>query len=287
MTLNMKTEDIAAKIRGKFNAGEAKLPVLPDAVLNVRNIIADDRTGSEDIACVITESPVFAVAVLRIANSAHFNPSHHEICNLPLAIQRIGTRRVLQLMMGIASRLYMEVAQPELKDAICKNFNHSLAVAITAQHLAQMIPQVNAEDAFITGLLHKIGVPAIICAVPDELMALSEEQRIEVLQRLHREMGARLFQYWNMPDIFTQVILHQGIESDDRPREKLIDFVDAGSFISQSLGHEPLLDSMPGNSDPLQFPAIKRLGIRDSHIAAIEIELEEALEEMQQAFNGG
>jgi len=283
----MKTKDIAARIRNKFNAGEAKLPILPDTVLRVRNIIANDRTGSENIARVITESPVFAVAVLRIANSARFNPSRYEIRNLPIAIQRIGTRRVLQLMMGIASRIYMKVAQPELKAAIRKNFNHSLSVAIAAQHLAQMIPQVNAADAFITGLLHKIGVPAIICAVPDELAALSEEQRIEVLQHLHREMGARLFHYWNMPDIFTQVILHQGIESDDRPREKLIDFVDAGSFITQHLGHDPLLNSAPGGSDPRQLRAIKRLGISDSHIAAIEIELDETLEEIQQAFSAG
>ena len=283
--MSMQTDDIAARIRQKFNNGEAKLPVLPDAVIKVRTIMSDDARGSQDIARVIAESPAFSAAVLRIANSARFNPSGHEIRNLPMAIQRIGGRHVLQLMMGIASRLYMQVKQPELQAAIRKNFNHSLAVAVAAQHLAQMLPQVDAADAFITGLLHKIGVPTVICAVPDELMALNEARRIEVLQQLHREMGARLFHFWNLPDIFTQVILHQGIESDDRPREKLIDFVDAGSFITQHLGHAPLLDSVPQDTDPLQYRAIKRLGVNEAHIAAIEIELDDSLEEMQQAFN--
>ncbi|MDQ6987220.1 MAG: HDOD domain-containing protein [Mariprofundaceae bacterium] len=282
----MNTDEIAAKIRQKFNDGEAKLPVLPDAVIRVRQMIDDDDKGSKDIAQVISDSPAFSAAVLRIANSARFNPSGHEIRNLPMAIQRIGSRRVLQLMMGIASRLYMQVKQPELQAAIRKNFNHSLAVAVAAQHLAQMIPQVTPEDAFITGLLHKIGVPTVICAVPDELVAHPEPRRIEILQCLHREMGARLFHYWNLPDIFTQVILHQGIESDDRPREKLIDFVDAGNFITQHLGHDPLLDSLPEDCDPLQLRAIKRLGISDSHIASIEIELDDTLNEIQQAFNG-
>jgi len=279
-----KANDIAARIRQKFNDGEARLPVLPDAVLKVRSVIADDRKGSVEIARVISENPAFSAAVLRIANSTRFNPSHNEIRNLPMAIQRIGSRQVLQLLMGIASRLYMQVKEPELQEDIRRNFNHSLAVAVAAQHLAQMIPQVSPEDAFITGLLHKIGVPTIICAVPDDMMACDPVRRIEILQKLHREMGARLFHFWNLPDIFAQVILHQGIESDDRPREKLIDFVDAGSYITQQLGHEPLLDSLPLNADPLQFRAIKRLGINDSHIAAIEIELDDSLEEMQQAF---
>jgi len=282
--MGMTSADIAASIRQKFNNGEARLPVLPDAVLRVRSVIADDRKGSKDIAAVISDSPAFSAAVLRIANSARFNQSHNEIRNLPMAIQRIGSKQVLQLMMGIASRLYMQVKQPELQDLIRRNFNHSLAVAVAAQHIAQMIPQVPQEDAFITGLLHKIGIPTVICAVPGELMACSAERRTEILQQLHREMGARLFHFWNLPDIFSQVILHQGIESDDRPREKLIDFVDAASFITQHLGHEPLLDSVPDGVDPLQFRAIRRLGIGESHIAAIEIELDDTLEEMQLAF---
>ncbi|OIO70296.1 MAG: HDOD domain-containing protein [Zetaproteobacteria bacterium CG12_big_fil_rev_8_21_14_0_65_55_1124] len=285
--MSANADEIAARIRQKFNAGEARLPVLPDAVLKVRNIIADDRKGSTDIAKAIAESPAFSAAVLRIANSPRFNPSRNEIRNLPMAIQRIGSRQVLQLLMAIASSLYMQVKQPELQDAIRRNFNHSLAVAVAAQHLAQMIPQVSPEDAFITGLLHKIGVPTVICAVPDDMMACDTSRRIEILQKLHREMGARLFHYWNLPDIFSQVILHQGIESDDRPRDKLIDFVDAASYITQHLGHEPLLDAAPEDVDPLQCRAIKRLGISESHIAAIEIELDDSLEEMQQAFNGG
>jgi len=284
--MGMTADEVAARIRKKFNEGHARLPVLPDAVLKVRAVIADERKGSADIARVIAESPAFSAAVLRIANSARFNPSHKEIRNLPMAIQRIGSTHVLQLLMGIASRLYMQVQQAELQAAIRRNFNHSLAVAVAAQHLAQMIPQVNPEDAFITGLLHKIGVPTVICAAPDEMMLCDAEHRIEILQALHREMGARLFHFWNLPDIFTQVILHQGIESDDRPREKLLDFVDAGSYITQHLGHAPLLDSVPEDVDPLQFRAIKRLGITDAHIAAIEIELDESLEEMKQAFGG-
>ncbi len=285
--MSLSSEEIAARIRQKFNAGEARLPVLPDAVFKVRNIIADDSKGSIDIARAIAENPAFSAAVLRIANSARFNPSRHEIRNLPMAIQRIGSRQVLQLLLAISSRLYMQVKQPELQDAIRRNFNHSLAVAVAAQHLAQMIPQVSPEDAFITGLLHKIGVPTVICAVPDEMMACDAGRRIEILQKLHREMGARLFHYWNLPDIFTKVILHQGVESDDRPRDKLIDFVDAGSYITQHLGHEPLLDHAPEHVDPLQCLAIKRLGVSESHVAAIEIELDDSLEEMQRAFNGG
>ena len=58
--------DIATLIRKKFKDGEARLPVLPDAVLKVRAVIADERKGSTDIAKVISESPAFSAKALSV-----------------------------------------------------------------------------------------------------------------------------------------------------------------------------------------------------------------------------
>jgi len=282
--LGNQIEQLADKIRHKFNSGEVRLPVLPEAVLKVRAIIGDERKGSQEIAKVIGDNPTFSTAVLRIVNSARFNPGGKEIRNLPMAIQRLGGKQTLQLMIGISSKMYMQVKNAELQHFLREISNHSLMVAVAAQHLAQIIPDVMPDEAFMAGLLYEIGASLVISAAPDDLIACPPDIRVDIVQCLHREMGARLFNYWNMPNVFTQVLLHHGIESDDRPREKLIDYVDAADFIVQHAGYMALLDTIEEDKDLMQFPAMKRLAINQTHIAAIEVELEDELADLKKIF---
>jgi len=282
--LSNHVEQLADKIRHKFNSGEVRLPVLPEAVLKVRAIIGDERKGSQEIAKVIGDNPTFSTAVLRIVNSARFNPAGKEIRNLPMAIQRLGDKHTLQLMISISGKMCMQVKNADLPHSLREISNHKLLVAVAAQHLAQIIPDVMPDEAFMAGLLYEIGASLVISAVPDDLIACAPDIRVDIVHRLHREMGARLFNYWNMPNVFTQVVLHHGIESDDRPREKLIDYVDAADFIVQHTGYRAMLDTLAEDKDPMQIPAVKRLGINQTHIAAIEVELEDELADLKEIF---
>lgn len=284
--MGKRAVELADSVRKKFNSGEAKLPVLPEAVIKVRAIVADETKGSEDIARVIGDDPTFSTTVLRLANSARFNTSGKEIRSLPMAVQRLGGRRTLQLLIAISGKLLMKVEDRQLQQLLRDISHHSMMVAAAAQHLASMIPGVFSDEAFVTGLLHEIGASTVICAAPEELKACGPAERIDIIQALHREMGARLLNYWGMPSIFTQVVLHHGIESDDRPREMLIDYVDAADFLVQRAGHAALLDAVSTDIDAMQFPPIMRLGIKPTHVAAIEVELEDALAELEAAFSG-
>jgi HD-like signal output (HDOD) protein len=279
--------DVAAfaqVIRIRFRKGEAKLPLLPKAVLKVQKILQDESKGASDISKALEESPTFAATVLRIANSAEFKSGSYEVRSLPMAVQRLGGRRTLQLMVAISAKLHMNVKDKGLKKILDKNKNDALHVAIAAQHLAKIIPGVEPEEAFLAGMLHDIGVQAVICAVPDLLSPLAYEDQLQILQSLHHEMGGRLLNYWDMPDAFESIASHHGIESDDRPRDKLIDFVDAANFLVQANGHKVLFDPI-NDIDPSHYLPIQRIGAKETHLAAIEIELEDAVKDMESALS--
>ncbi len=279
------TFELATEIRRRFRDGDARLPVLPEAVLEVRKIVNDAEKGAMDIARVIGSDTTFSTTVLRIANSARFKTGSYEVRNLSMAIQRLGGRRTLQLMTAISSQLHLAVKDKTLQSLLRESSKHSLLVAVAAQHLAKLVGSVDPEEAFMAGMMFDVGISAIVCAVPEELARCSLEENHHILSQLHREMGGRLLTYWDMPDSFISLASHHGVESDDRPRESLIDLIDSVQFMLADTGHTPPFDEVPEGIDALNYPPMQRLGLNETHLAAVEIELEDGLEELQGIFN--
>lgn len=283
--MNRDTFELATEIRRRFRDGDARLPILPEAVIKVRKIIRNEQQGAADIARVIAADTTFSTTVLRITNSARFKAGSHEIRNLPMAIQRLGGRRTLQLMTAISSQLHLAVKDKALQALLRESAQHSLLVAVASQHLARLVGSVDPEEAFMAGMLFDVGVSAIVCAVPDEIAACDHEQSHDILRQLHREMGGRLLTYWEMPDSFIALASHHGVEADDRPRENLIDVIDSVQFLLAGSGHKLPFDDVPEGVDALHYPPMQRLGLNETHLAAVEVELEDGFEEMQGLFS--
>ncbi|MDQ6969012.1 MAG: HDOD domain-containing protein [Mariprofundus sp.] len=279
------TFELATEIRRRFRDGDARLPVLPEAVIEVRKIVNDAEKGAMDIARVIGSDTTFSTTVLRIANSARFKTGSYEVRNLSMAIQRLGGRRTLQLMTAISSQLHLAVKDKTLQSLLRESSKHSLLVAVAAQHLAKLVGSVDPEEAFMAGMMFDVGVSAIVCAVPEELARCSLEENHHILSQLHREMGGRLLTYWDMPNSFISLASHHGVESDDRPRESLIDLIDSVQFMLADTGHTPPFDEVPEGVDALNYPPMQRLGLNETHLAAVEIELEDGFEELQGIFS--
>jgi len=283
--MNKDTFELAEEIRRRFRDGDARLPILPEAVIEVRKIVKDEEKGAADIARVIGSDTTFSTTVLRIANSARFKSGSHEIRNLSMAIQRLGGRRTLQLMTAISSQLHLAVKDKSLQTLLRESSKHSLLVAVAAQHLAKLVGSVDPEEAFMAGMMFDVGVSAIVCAVPTELARCNMQENHYILSQLHREMGGRLLTYWEMPDSFISLASHHGVESDDRPRENLIDLIDSVQFMLADTGHKPPFDEVPEGIDALHYPPMQRLGLNETHLAAVEIELEDGFEELQGIFS--
>ncbi|MDX8389509.1 MAG: HDOD domain-containing protein [Mariprofundaceae bacterium] len=278
------SQTLVETIRNRIVSGDAKLPLLPKAVLDVRDIVKDESKGAKDISKALSHDPTFSTTVVRMANSARFNTSGKEVLSLPVAIQRLGGRRTLQLLIAASSKMHMQVKNPSLQGILDKVTHHSLMVATAAQHLAQLIRSADPDEAFLAGLLHNIGVSAIVCSVPDALETCDAKARMQAISLLRREIGGRILTQWGMPDIFSSIAVHHGIESDDRPREKLIDYVDAADFLIQQRGHPSMFDPISETLDIENYPAIKRLNATETHLAAVEVELDDNIKELTGAM---
>ncbi|MBN4058382.1 HDOD domain-containing protein, partial [Mariprofundus ferrooxydans] len=60
--------------------------------------------------------------------------------------------------------------------------------------------------------------------------------------------------------------------------------VDAANFLIQSHGHKVLFDAAD-DIDPMNYAPIQRIGAGETHLAAVEIELEDAVKHMETALS--
>ena len=142
----------------ELNRKEIQLTSFPDVVMRVRKALDDPDTGAVDIANILSVDPVLASRVLVLANSSAHNPSGLKVDSLNTAIGRIGLMEVKRAAIAYAvEQLHaakgMEALKKELRDA----WSSALKLGAMSEAIAGHCPRLEADRAFIAGLLNQIG----------------------------------------------------------------------------------------------------------------------------------
>ncbi|MBD3167728.1 HDOD domain-containing protein [bacterium] len=133
------------------------LPVLPEVVFNIDQMIRDENSSIQQIARAVEAEPGLTGRLLKLANSAFFGGGRQTINSVTMAINRLGLNQVREVVYTIQMpETFAEV--PALDHF--GFWKHSMAVAILARQLARLA-RLNPEEqelAYISGLLHDIGI---------------------------------------------------------------------------------------------------------------------------------
>ena len=215
-----------------------------------------ENVSVTDIAKPLGCDPALAARILRYANSPIVGVTR-EVSTLAEAISVLGLVRVRIISLSFS------LLSLESSDA-CPSFNfqsywsRSLAVAVSAAGLAAHVPGLRPDEAFLAGLLSRIGQLALASGMPREyqqVLALSETQACLVLEAeerilkcRHDAIGGRLLREWNFPKHLCHAI--------------------AGEESAQ-----PLLSSLIQAADQLAFVLCNRYGQGAGNIGALTSEV--------------
>lgn len=142
-----------------LNGKHVKLPSFPDVVMRIRAALDKRDTTPEDIENILHTDAALASRVLILANSAYHNPAGAKIENLHTAISRIGFDEVRTAAISYAvEQLYSAEDLAPLKDELRKAWSAGLNLAAVAEALARHCSDIDADSAFVAGLLNQIGV---------------------------------------------------------------------------------------------------------------------------------
>jgi HD-like signal output (HDOD) protein len=198
-------DDITARLQRTFSSPSYKPPVLPAAAAEIMQLAQRPDVTFEKVAPVLERDPVLTARVVSVAQSAAYS-SRSPILTLHQAAVRLGVKGVRDLVLEAALHLKVFRA-PGHDQAMARLARHSSATA----HVIRVVcgrTRVEAEHAFLCGLLHDVGFAACTMALSEDpgLRRTPFEALAAVLDEAHAPASALLTRAWGLPASIQQLV---------------------------------------------------------------------------------
>jgi HD-like signal output (HDOD) protein len=183
------------------------LPTLPSMLHNINQMILNPRTSAKEVAQVISVDPSLTAKVLRVVNSSFYG-FPNRITTISHAIVILGFNTIKSIVL---SSTIFDVFRRDAKptDFDRREFwKHSIGCGAAAKVLGRRLGYPMLEELFIAGLLHDVGKIVMDQFLPDKFAEVLERVRAnnllisegeaQVLGATHADVGAWLFERWNL-----------------------------------------------------------------------------------------
>ncbi|MEW8367879.1 MAG: HDOD domain-containing protein, partial [Candidatus Thiodiazotropha taylori] len=238
-----------------------RMPAFPQGVTKVLDLASRPDCAPKALVQVIEHDPVMTMKVLKLVNSAYFGLSR-PINSINHGVVYVGINTIKNLALSIAA---IGMLPKSNKAGLDMNqfLAHSLGVASVAKLLATHlgVPDKDATDFFVAGLLHDFGKVVLAQFKPEEfrlcLDQAAEQQRslheveLESQGISHDEIGGRLAEVWKLPPALAHAIHHHHHpeQAAEDAGDGMCEAVFAANQIVRSLGFgdagNPLIAEFP------------------------------------------
>ncbi len=216
----MQGAELRNDIRVRIGSLRELPPLAPDTQ-RVLMVLADEETDLDDVAAAIERVPALAARVVGLACSAYFGGL--KVRSVAEATIRVlGLAMVRNLALGIAVGCTFDTRRcPRFSPE--QHWASAMLTATVARALAEGAlteEPIAPDSAYLCGLLHNLGLLAMVHVAPRETeialeRAAAEPERSltdieqEVLGVHHCEVGAWLAMRWQLPPEIGIVMQHQ------------------------------------------------------------------------------
>ncbi len=186
------------QLAADLNSKDVQLPSFPDVVINIRKALEDPSCSAERLGDVVRTDAVLVARLLMKANSAFHNRAGIEITNLDLAISRLGFEEVRNAAITLAvEQLFNAEEHEDIKDVLKIVWEKSLSLASMSFVVARQSGGVNADNAFLGGLLHEIGSLYILTRVQKYPGLMGDPEKLgELLEQWTPSIGRSIVDSW-------------------------------------------------------------------------------------------
>jgi HD-like signal output (HDOD) protein len=198
------------------------IATLPEITLKIVELVEDPRSTAQDLHKIIANDPALCSRILKVVNSSFYGLPG-QIGSINRAIVMLGLNAVKNI--AIAASLAKLFRGGDLAPSFSAKllWTHSVVTAATAKMLADRMGLACADEAFLSGLMHDIGIMVEMqsdrtklievvqkagaddAGIPSTDMLELEEARYGAN---HQQFGAGLCQKWKFPATFALVTGH-------------------------------------------------------------------------------
>lgn len=185
------------------------LQVFPTAALRVLGLARHPDATVVEIEEALASDPVLAGEALSVANSAAL-ARKVPVRSLSRAVQVLGLEGARDLAL---TAIVGAVASPRAPWGPLLH-RHALLTAAISRRIASRTPYVDSSEAFVTGLLHDLGLQLLLRLDPEATERLLDRCGTKVLdtaERMrfgftHAELSAQCMRSWGLPSSFALVV---------------------------------------------------------------------------------
>jgi putative nucleotidyltransferase with HDIG domain len=203
----MRESQVLARIDKEY-----KLFSLPEVLAQVIQAVEDRNSSIGTIAAVVSKDVALTSKILRMSNSSFYGRMN-KVSSVTDAIGVLGIRTVKSIALSVS--VYDLCRRLDNRLDIKDFWRHSLEVAIIADLIARKADARLAEEAFVCGLLHDIGILILDSTFPKDYekvwhltckgndLIKTEES---IIGTNHVKVGAFLAEKWYLPERFASAI---------------------------------------------------------------------------------
>jgi HD-like signal output (HDOD) protein len=196
-----------------------QLPAIPKVLLNLIEAFQNQQTGFDDLARIIVQDAGLSSKVLAAANSS-FYQQFGELKNLNRVVVVLGLETLKTITMTSVAQQFFSQIPPSQQNFLEAIWFRSLACAHFARRLAKLTGFESPDQAYMTGLLHRLGQLVLLQCFPKEYSTLLNEHSEDVLEVLekkaigisHNEIGAHIIENWKVQGFIADAVHYQNQE---------------------------------------------------------------------------
>jgi HD-like signal output (HDOD) protein len=205
--MDLIEEKLSTDLISVFDNPNYRPPVLPTVALDVMTVAERDDADVNEIVSLLERDQMLAGTVLRLVASPIY-AGRTPITSLKAAVIRMGVRVIRDVVFEAAiARGVFQVG--EYSDTLALIARHSTVTAYITRIVCRWA-KIDADLAFICGLLHDVGFAGLLLAVRhvEGSQAPSLSMLWQHVDGLHERASHMLVERWGLPPEVVEVVGH-------------------------------------------------------------------------------
>ena len=262
LTINSETSDsdsvpsqLAKQLQEDLQQDQLTIPSLPEVATRVGRVIEDKSCNAETIARIIQADPAITAKIVKAANSVFYG-GRVPVESCPQAVIRLGMNVTHGLVVNYTMQDLFKTKSKQINLRMRQLWSHSIKVAAICYVLGKVCKTINPDEAMAIGLLHDIGVAAILSQAAKYPDLISDPAEIDTaIQELRAPFSSLILKSWRFPDTY----INAAEEAENWMRE-LDGPTDYTDVVILAQLHSYIGSKKAASLPPLdQVPAIHRL----------------------------
>lgn len=200
-----------------------RIPSVPEVLVTLLKLCHNPQVEFEELAQVIEREPALSAKILHLAGTACYR-QWAEVTQIRRLLVVLGLDTVRRLALTSAVHQYFNQLSPGHESFTAALWFRCLLCAQLARDLARLTGYPAEEEAYLAGLLHRLGQLVLLANFPEpyqDILFMDEtEARIEQVERERfattaAEVGAGLLRQWPTPPLLADAVRYQNFPQSD------------------------------------------------------------------------